>query len=167
MISYIGLGSNLAHPVSQLEQALQLVAQLPQTTLLETSSFYRNKPMGPQDQPDYVNAVCSVDTLLDPLSLLGQLQAIELQCGRERKEERWGPRTLDLDILLFADQVIQHPDLVVPHYGMRERNFVILPLLEIAPNLSIRFSNDTHVSIALTELARPFDTNDLEKIERG
>ncbi|MDZ7902145.1 MAG: 2-amino-4-hydroxy-6-hydroxymethyldihydropteridine diphosphokinase [Rheinheimera sp.] len=93
--------------------------------------------MGPQDQPDYVNAVAALHTKLSAEQLLDQLQQIELSHGRVRKAERWGPRTLDLDILLFGDMVIETPRLTVPHYGMAVREFVLYPLAEIAPDLQI------------------------------
>lgn len=132
---YIGLGANLVEPVAQLHAAVTALAQLPETKLVQVSRFYCSKPMGPQDQPDYVNAVAALDTHLTPLALLHALQQIELAHGRQRKAERWGPRTLDLDILLFGMQQIEHPELIVPHYGMRTREFVLFPLAELAPDL--------------------------------
>src|SRR5690606_15348150 len=112
------LGANLVEPVAQLQAAVTALGQLPETELVQVSRFYSSKPMGPQDQPDYVNAVAALDTRLTPLALLHALQQIELAQGRQRKAERWGPRTLDLDILLFGMQQIDHPELTVPHYGM-------------------------------------------------
>lgn len=132
---YIGLGANLVEPVAQLQAAVTALGQLPETELVQVSRFYSSKPMGPQDQPDYVNAVAALDTRLTPLALLHALQQIELAQGRQRKAERWGPRTLDLDILLFGMQQIDHPELTVPHYGMRLREFVLYPLAELAPDL--------------------------------
>jgi len=132
---YIGLGANLVEPVAQLQAAVTALGQLPETELVQVSRFYSSKPMGPQDQPDYVNAVAALDTRLTPLALLHALQQIELAHGRQRKAERWGPRTLDLDILLFGMQQIDHPELTVPHYGMRLREFVLYPLAELAPDL--------------------------------
>lgn len=132
---YIGLGANLVEPVAQLQAAVTALGQLPETMLVQVSRFYSSKPMGPQDQPDYVNAVAALDTRLTPLALLRALQQIELAHGRQRKAERWGPRTLDLDILLFGMQQIDHPELTVPHYGMRLREFVLYPLAELAPDL--------------------------------
>ncbi|GGO71075.1 2-amino-4-hydroxy-6-hydroxymethyldihydropteridine diphosphokinase [Bowmanella pacifica] len=131
---YIGLGSNLDQPQEQLLQALRMLDQPSVAKLLRSSSFYASKPMGPQDQPDYVNAVAVVETLLAPLDFLHALQTIENHQGRVR-ERRWGARTLDLDILLYDDQVIELPELTVPHYGMAEREFVLYPLFEIAPDL--------------------------------
>ncbi|WP_445767445.1 2-amino-4-hydroxy-6-hydroxymethyldihydropteridine diphosphokinase [Rheinheimera sp.] len=134
---YIGLGANLTTPIVQLQQAVVALRQLPDSQLLAVSSFYGSKPMGPQNQPDYVNAVAAIDTRLLPQQLLDALQQIEQQQGRVRKAERWGPRTLDLDILLYGDQVIATERLTVPHYGLREREFVLYPLYEIAPTLSL------------------------------
>ncbi|MDN4501883.1 2-amino-4-hydroxy-6-hydroxymethyldihydropteridine diphosphokinase [Alteromonadaceae bacterium BrNp21-10] len=134
---YIGLGSNLSQPVDQLQQALVAIDQHPQIQLLNTSSFYSSCPMGPQDQPDYVNAVAAIQTTLAPLALLDALQAIENQQGRQRIDGRWTARTLDLDILLFGNQEINNPRLQVPHYGLAQREFVLYPLAEIAPDLII------------------------------
>lgn len=134
---YIGLGSNLESPTTQIKQATRAIANLPQTKLINCSSLYQSEPMGPQDQNQYINAVVKISTGLAPLRLLDELQAIEKQQGRVRKFERWGPRTLDLDLLLYAEQTIQCERLTVPHYGMKERAFVILPLLEIEPNIQL------------------------------
>ncbi|QLC73752.1 2-amino-4-hydroxy-6-hydroxymethyldihydropteridine diphosphokinase [Pseudomonas sp. LPB0260] len=132
---YIGLGSNLAEPLQQLHGALAALAELPQSQLSATSSFYASDPLGPADQPRYVNAVAALDTALAPLALLDALQAIELNQGRTRKAERWGPRTLDLDILLFGQRRLDEPRLTVPHYHMHARPFVLYPLAELAPDL--------------------------------
>ncbi|MCF4008273.1 2-amino-4-hydroxy-6-hydroxymethyldihydropteridine diphosphokinase [Rheinheimera sp. UJ63] len=134
-LCYIGLGANLTEPVAQLQRAVAALAQLPACQLLHVSRFYSSKPMGPQDQPDYVNAVAALNTELSAQQLLQALQQIEREQGRQRKAERWGPRTLDLDILLFGQQQIATPSLTVPHYGMTKREFVLYPLAEIAPNL--------------------------------
>ncbi len=134
---YIGLGANLAQPVQQLQHAVLALGQLAQTTLITVSAFYGSKPMGPQDQPDYVNAVAAIDTSLTAEQLLHSLQQIEQTQGRQRKAERWGARTLDLDILLYGDATIQTEQLTVPHYGMRVREFVLYPLYEIAPHLCL------------------------------
>ncbi|MFU2079275.1 2-amino-4-hydroxy-6-hydroxymethyldihydropteridine diphosphokinase [Avibacterium endocarditidis] len=133
---YIALGSNLATPVQQLENALQALQQLPHSQLVAVSHFYQSKPLGPQDQPDYVNAVACLATALAPLDLLDQLQRIEQEQGRVRLR-RWGERTLDLDILLYGNEIIQSERLTVPHYDMQHREFVIVPLYEIAPNLTL------------------------------
>jgi 2-amino-4-hydroxy-6-hydroxymethyldihydropteridine diphosphokinase len=130
---YIGLGSNLSNPPNQLRTALKALSVLPQTRLQKVSQFYRTQPLGRAWQPGYLNAVAQLKTSLQPLNLLDRLQAIELRQGRIRSGNRWGPRTLDLDILLFGDRQIEHPRLRVPHYDLARRDFVILPLLEIAP----------------------------------
>ncbi|MBT8769452.1 2-amino-4-hydroxy-6-hydroxymethyldihydropteridine diphosphokinase [Metapseudomonas boanensis] len=135
--AYIGLGSNLAEPIMQLRNALTVIAQIPGTHLATVSSLYASDPLGPPDQPRYVNAVAAVDTELAPLQLLEALQAIEQSHGRVRKDERWGPRTLDLDILLFGQRCIDEPRLQVPHYHMHARAFVLYPLAEIAPDLQL------------------------------
>ncbi|MFQ2038090.1 2-amino-4-hydroxy-6-hydroxymethyldihydropteridine diphosphokinase [Aeromonas veronii] len=132
---FIAIGSNLSDPLGQARRAVAALARLPESVLVEASSFYSSRPMGPADQPDYVNAVARLNTRLAPLALLDQLQKIELEQGRVRKDERWGPRTLDLDLLLYGDLVINHERLIVPHYGMKEREFVLLPLAEIVPAL--------------------------------
>ena len=132
---YIGLGSNLADPLTQLRSALAALAALPQTSLAAQSCFYASDPLGPADQPRYVNAVAALDTELPPLKLLDALQAIEQEQGRMRKAERWAPRTLDLDILLFGERQLNEPRLTVPHYHMHARAFVLYPLAEIAPQL--------------------------------
>ena len=132
---YIGLGSNLAEPVQQLEAALAALGRLPGCRLAAVSSLYASDPLGPPDQPRYVNAVAALDCDLAPLQLLDALQVIEREQGRVRKAERWGPRTLDLDILLFGDLQLDEERLTVPHYHMHARAFVLYPLAEIAPQL--------------------------------
>ncbi|KPA91529.1 MULTISPECIES: 2-amino-4-hydroxy-6-hydroxymethyldihydropteridine diphosphokinase [Pseudomonas] len=128
---YIGLGSNLADPAEQLRNAVQALAQLPDSELAGVSAFYQSDSLLP-GQPRYTNAVAALDSRLAPLDLLDALQRIELDQGRER-HERWGPRTLDLDILLFGDRLIDEPRLKVPHYHMQARPFVLYPLAELAP----------------------------------
>lgn len=132
---YIGLGSNLANPQQQITNALNALADLAGASDLQISSLYASKPMGPQDQPDYVNAVACFNWQDEALDLLDKLQAIEQQHGRVRKAERWGPRTLDLDIVLYGNQVINSERLTVPHYGMHERAFVLYPLAQLSPDL--------------------------------
>jgi 2-amino-4-hydroxy-6-hydroxymethyldihydropteridine diphosphokinase len=131
--AYIGLGGNLADSRALLASARLAIAALNGVRETAFSSFYRSAPMGPSDQPDYVNAVLAVETTLPPHDLLKALQQIELSHGRVRTGLRWGPRTLDLDILLYADRQIQDPTLTVPHVGISEREFVLYPLAEIAP----------------------------------
>ena len=128
---YIGMGSNLADPAEQLRSAIQALAQLPDSRFAGVSAYYQSDSLLP-GQPRYTNAVAAIDSELEPLDLLDALQAIEIDQGRER-HERWGPRTLDLDILLFGDRLIDTPRLKVPHYHMQARPFVLYPLAELAP----------------------------------
>ncbi|MGX4728824.1 2-amino-4-hydroxy-6-hydroxymethyldihydropteridine diphosphokinase [Pseudomonas corrugata] len=128
---YIGMGSNLAEPAAQLRSALQALASLPDSRFVGVSAFYQSDSLLP-GQPRYTNAVAALDSQLAPLDLLDALQAIETGQGRERLE-RWGPRTLDLDILLYGDRLIDEPRLKVPHYHMHARAFVLYPLAELAP----------------------------------
>jgi 2-amino-4-hydroxy-6-hydroxymethyldihydropteridine diphosphokinase len=137
VIAYIGLGSNLATPVAQIKSARAAIASIEGVQELAFSSLYHSLPMGPRDQPDYVNAVMCVATGLLPMDLLRCLQNIENSQGRVRKAERWGARTLDLDILIYGDQEIDLPDLTVPHKGLAERSFVLYPLFEIAPHILV------------------------------
>ncbi|MEQ4939504.1 2-amino-4-hydroxy-6-hydroxymethyldihydropteridine diphosphokinase, partial [Proteus terrae] len=112
---YIALGSNLASPLEQVQAAYRPLGDIPPSRVVNVSSFYRTPPLGPQDQPDYLNAAVALETTLAPDALLDHTQRIELQQGRVRKAERWGPRTLDLDIMLFGDEDIDSPGLSVPH----------------------------------------------------
>lgn len=131
---YIALGANLDSPEKQLEQACDALSTLAEGDTLQVSPFYRSVPMGDIEQPDYVNGVVSLDTSLSALELLHQLQDIETKQGRIR-QRRWGPRTLDLDLLLYGQQHLSTPELTVPHYGMKQRSFVLVPLCDIAPEL--------------------------------
>lgn len=135
--AYIGVGSNLNGPSAQVEAAFDLLAGLPQTRLIARSSLYRSAPFGGIEQPDFVNAVAALLTRLTARELFEGLQQIEKQRGRERGEARWGPRVLDLDLLVFSDDRILDEDLTVPHPGIAERNFVLLPLKEVAPGLTV------------------------------
>ncbi|MDR7120483.1 2-amino-4-hydroxy-6-hydroxymethyldihydropteridine diphosphokinase [Rheinheimera soli] len=157
-LAYIGLGANLNQPVQQLERAVLALQHIKDTELVQVSGFYGSKPMGPQDQPDYVNAVALLSTRLSADDLLTRLQQIELEQGRQRKDERWGPRTLDLDILLFGDESIQTERLTVPHYGMKVREFVLYPLAEL--NLSLMLPDGT----SLTELLATVPLNGLSRL---
>ncbi|WP_231759709.1 2-amino-4-hydroxy-6-hydroxymethyldihydropteridine diphosphokinase [Microbulbifer elongatus] len=131
---YIGLGSNLANPAGQLRRALDAITLIPETRLMACSPFYSSAPVGPGEQPDYVNAVAALDTDLPAESLLDALQAVENRHGRERSV-RWGARTLDLDILLFGNITLSTERLAVPHPRIPERNFVLVPLADLAPDL--------------------------------
>ena len=134
-LAYIGLGSNLSDPQQQIILAVKALSLLQSSEISQVSSLYFSRPMGPQDQPDYMNAVIALTTSLTPLSLLDELQAIENKAGRVRKDNRWGARILDLDILLFDNNIINNDRLTVPHYGLELREFVLLPLAEISPTL--------------------------------
>lgn len=133
-IVYIGLGSNLENPVRQIITATQSLSQIPETALLQASSFYISPPMGPTDQPDFINRVVGLETALAAEPLLDCLQEIERKQFRIRTRH-WGPRTIDLDILLYGDQIITSNRLTVPHAGLKDRAFFLYPLAEIAPNL--------------------------------
>jgi 2-amino-4-hydroxy-6-hydroxymethyldihydropteridine diphosphokinase len=158
---YIGLGSNLALPQKQIQAACDSLAGLPDSSLIKCSSLYQSQPMGPQDQPDYVNAVVLIETELSPKSLLQQTQLIESQQGRIRKANRWGPRPLDIDILLFGRQQIDTEYLTVPHCGMKQREFVLYPLFEIAPDLILPCDQ------ILSELVMRCPINGLQKMTRS
>lgn len=131
---FIGLGSNLNNPVQQIKQAVLHLAEIPNTRLDSVSSIYASKPMGPEDQPDFMNAAALLTTRQKPLELLQELKAIEAHQQRIRTRH-WGPRTIDLDILLFGEDVIDLPELRIPHPGLTQRSFVLHPLFEIAPAL--------------------------------
>jgi 2-amino-4-hydroxy-6-hydroxymethyldihydropteridine diphosphokinase len=135
--AWIGLGSNLDGPRRQVARGLQALETIPGSHVIRRSPLYGSKPMGPAGQPDYVNAVAAIETALDPWALLDELQRIEAEAGRERGGARWGPRTLDLDLLLHGDRTIRDARLIVPHPGIAERPFVLVPLARVAPELSI------------------------------
>jgi len=156
--TYIGVGSNLSDPIKQVKLAIDALHKVKNSQVSAISSIYGSKPMGPQDQPDYINAVVELQTTLSPLALLDALQAIENKAGRVRKENRWGARILDLDILLFGDQIIENERLTIPHYGMKVREFVLLPLQEIAPHLHLPNGEN------INDLADKIAHNDLLKL---
>ena len=136
--AFIGLGSNLDGPAAQVTAALECLAALPDSMLHARSRLYASAPMGPQDQPDYVNAVAWLRTHLSPHALLDRLQAIEHAAGRRRTDgQRWGPRPLDLDLLMWGDLQIAEERLTLPHPGIAERAFVLFPWAEIAPAQSV------------------------------
>lgn len=135
--AYIGIGSNLESPARQVLDARDAIAALPETDLVAFSPLYRNPAVGPGRQPDYVNAVAGVETRLPPRDLLAALQAIEARHGRVRGPQRWMPRTLDLDLLLYGERRIDTEGLRVPHPRMGERAFVLRPLHDIAPELDV------------------------------
>lgn len=134
--AFIALGSNLKNPAAQITKAFGKLGELPGTSLLRQSSLYHSKPWGYDNQPDFINAVAEISTSLEPLELLHALLALEDSFGRERPFPN-APRVLDLDLLLYDDQVMDKPELTLPHPRMHERAFVLLPLAEIAPGLKI------------------------------
>lgn len=131
---FIGLSSNLGNPLQQIKQAIAHLKEIPFSKVEQVSSVYTSKPMGPQDQPDFFNAVAQLSTALKPQELLHELQKIEEKQNRVRTVH-WGPRTIDLDILLYGHDVLETPELTIPHIGMTTRAFVLHPLFEIAPAL--------------------------------
>lgn len=159
--AYIGLGSNQGESITTLNSALQQLAEHTKIQVEAVSSFYQTKPVGPQDQPDYVNAVARLSTRLNAQELLAVLLKTERLHGRVRNPKlRWGPRTLDLDVLLFGDAIIQETDLIVPHPELCKRAFVVYPLFELAPDLvlpngtSLRACKDQLTTETLQLIAR-------------
>jgi 2-amino-4-hydroxy-6-hydroxymethyldihydropteridine diphosphokinase len=155
-IAYIGLGSNLSDPAEQIKQAVTAINKIADSQILQCSSLYFSQPMGPQDQPKYMNAVLELETNLSAIALLDILQAIENNAGRVRKENRWGARILDLDILLFGHEIINSERLTIPHYGMKSREFVLTPLAQIAPTLILPDGDQ------VSELSQRLDQKGLE-----
>ncbi|MEO8410741.1 MAG: 2-amino-4-hydroxy-6-hydroxymethyldihydropteridine diphosphokinase [Propionivibrio sp.] len=135
-LAYVALGANLADPVAQIRAALNALTRLPESTLLRASSLYRTQPIGLRDQPDFINAVAAIETTLSPHELLAALFAVEAQFGR-RRDYHHAPRTLDLDLLLYAGKAIDSPQLQLPHPRLHLRAFVLAPLLEIAPDCRV------------------------------
>lgn len=154
---FIGLGSNLKDPAAQLARAVAELAALPGTTLVAQSSFYASRPVGPQDQPDFINGAAWLRTTLSPHQLLDHLQAIEQAHGRERLQH-WGPRTLDLDILVYGDQVLDDERLTVPHRELANRDFALQPLLDLQPELVLPEGE------AIADLRRRCPDNRLRKL---
>lgn len=136
-ITFIGLGSNLNNPQEQVMLGIESLKKLPQSTLVKQSSLYLTPAIGNTMQPDFVNAVVQLETSMIAMQLLEALLTIEREHGRVRDGTRWGPRVLDLDLLLYDDQYIHLPLLKVPHPSLLERAFVLVPLLEIAPDLRL------------------------------
>lgn len=157
---YIAIGSNLGDAQQNVIEAITALNNLTQTQVSACSSLYKSRPMGPA-QPHYINAVVAIETALSPLDLLSQTQQIEHQFGRERKAERWGPRTLDLDILLYGELQLDTEKLTIPHYGMKLREFVLYPLNEIAPNLCLPDG------CSLKKLLTKIDKNGLTLVDKS
>jgi 2-amino-4-hydroxy-6-hydroxymethyldihydropteridine diphosphokinase len=157
---YVGLGSNLDDPVGQVTRALQELRALDGTQFVTASHLYKNPPMGPRDQPDHVNAVAGLLTRLAPRALLESLQALENSLGRVRSAgDRWGPRVIDLDLLVYGRTILTEPGLNLPHSGISERNFVLLPLCDIAPLLHVPGQGTVKI------LAQQFEDGGLERID--
>lgn len=155
---YIGLGSNLERPRQQIVRAISELDSLTSSRLVCVSSLYQSKALGPQDQPDYINAVAELETSLPALTLLSHMQSIETEHKRVRLQH-WGPRTLDLDLLLYGEELIENERLKVPHREMSNRNFVLVPMFEIAPELIIPGVG------SLKDLVAGIDRSGLEKLE--
>jgi 2-amino-4-hydroxy-6-hydroxymethyldihydropteridine diphosphokinase len=135
--AYIGIGSNLSDPVQQVTRGFAELAQLPSSQLIARSRLYRTSPLGPQDQPPYVNAVAGMLTQLDAATLLAHLKRLEVERGREQPVVRWGPRVIDFDLLVFGSLKLETDTLKLPHPGVATRNFVLYPLADIAPDLEV------------------------------
>lgn len=159
--AYIGIGSNLDEPVEQVRQGIKSLGELPKTIVVLQSGLFRSAPMGPIDQPDFINAVAAILTLLEPRELLSLMNGIEDRQGRNRSAERWGPRTLDLDLLSFSAVIMARDDITLPHPGIAERNFVLLPWREIAPHYRVPGL------ATVAELAQAVDANEpqIEKMD--
>jgi len=150
MICYIALGSNQDNPETHILTAFDDLNDIPYTSLLNRSKLYKTKPMGPVEQENFINAAACIDTTLDAFELIKQLKQIEADHDRTTKE-RWGPRTLDLDLLLYQNQIIKTETLTVPHPGMLERDFVYVPLLEIEPDLILPSGDTLQSAIVIKE----------------
>jgi len=133
--AYVGLGSNLSDPRRQVETAIEALAGIAGARLVHRSPLWRSRPMGPQDQPDFVNAAAGLLTTRAPRDFLAELQAIERRMGKAEPEVRWGPRLIDLDLLVVGGLQVNEPGLRLPHPGLHQRNFVLYPLSEIAAEL--------------------------------
>ena len=155
---FIGLGSNLNIPKKQLDQAIKSLSLLPSSNLLAHSSYYSSKPVGPQDQPDFINAAALIQTKLTPPALLKHLQTIELTQGRIKKRH-WGERSIDLDILLYDDISIDSENLTIPHKELANRDFVLRPLLELDANLTLPTGTSLRSLLAICP------DNQLQRIE--
>ncbi|MCA1798174.1 MAG: 2-amino-4-hydroxy-6-hydroxymethyldihydropteridine diphosphokinase [Xanthomonadaceae bacterium] len=147
-VAFVALGSNLDEPRVHVLRALAELSELPQTRCTGHSSLYSSAPLGPVDQPAFVNAVARLETQLEPRELLDALLGIERTHGRSRDGARWGPRTLDLDLLLYGERQIDEPGLTVPHPGLTARAFVLYPLAELAPGLAIPGAGPLHTLLS-------------------
>lgn len=153
--AYVGIGSNLDDPATQVQKAFAALQRLPRSGFARCSGLYRSAPMGPPEQPDFVNAVAVILTQLDPHELLRELQAIETAQGRQRETPQWGPRIVDLDLLAMGHVVLDEKGLTIPHPGIPERNFVLFPLGEIAPGLLVPNMGSVQKLVAALGTAGP------------
>ena len=161
MEAWLGLGSNLQQPVTRLRDALARLATADGVKILKTSSLYRTPPWGDENQDDFINAVALIETSLDAISLLRVLQSIENAMGRQRSGRRWGPRLIDIDLLLYGDQRYQSEQLELPHPRMHERAFVLKPLFELDETVRIPGQG------AARELLKKLDCNGIFRLDDG
>ena len=157
---FLGLGGNLGDVPATIYRAVGMLSAIPEICFIQLSPLYRNPPMGPIDQPDYVNAVCQLTSDLTAKQLLIQTQTIESKLGRVRKSDQWSARTLDIDILLFGQQEIKQADLIIPHYGIAERAFVLLPLSDLVDELNIPGIGN------LNDLLADIDVSGMSEVKR-
>jgi len=158
--AYVGIGANVGDVETTIAEAMWQLDSMPQTSIRSQSRLYRTPPWGNTDQPPFVNAVVELQTRLTPRVLLDQLLDIEIRFGRDRSEgEKWGPRELDLDLLIFGNEQLDEPGLHVPHPHLHERAFVLVPLAEIAPKLDIAGVG------RVADLVAAVDTSGIEPIE--
>ncbi len=153
LLAYVGLGGNLGDARTRILEAFGALARIPRTRLLRRSRLYRTRPWGIAGQPDFINAAAELDTRLTPRELLDALLAIERANGRVRDARRWGPRTLDLDLLACGDLRIDEPGLTLPHPRIGERAFVLMPLAELAPQLQIGEAGSVRERLAQVDTA--------------
>lgn len=159
--AYVGIGSNLDEPLAQVRAAFAALAQLDSTRVVLRSAIYRTAPLGPIEQPHFYNAAAGLLTQLEPLVLLRSLKALEIQFGREQPLERWGPRRIDFDVLLYDNVVLQSDELTLPHPGLLQRAFALVPLADIAPELRVPGAR------RIADLALQSDRVGLERVEDG
>ena len=155
---FIAIGSNLDQPLDQVNNAVSELAVLPDCALISVSRWYQTVAVGPGIQPDYINGVAELDSTQSPMALLRLLQSIENQHHRQRLQ-RWGPRTLDLDMLIYGTSIVDDPDLTIPHPRMLERNFVLYPLMDIAPDLLL------HNGLKVSELIKSCPSTGLHLVQ--
>lgn len=161
MKAWLGLGSNLQQPVSQLKDALGRLELVEDIQVLKTSALYRTPPWGDDQQDDFINAVVQIETDLDPIPLLHVLQSIENKMGRQRSGRRWGPRLIDIDLLLYGDQQFESEELELPHPRMHERAFVLIPLCELDKTVTVPGHGVAH------ELLQQLDSCGISRLEEG